>query len=65
MTGFIKNTQMQIADIPYQIELEFEYQLFHLTGSANLSNLLTSGLFMWDIQLMGVLIFRGHYMADV
>lgn len=53
MTGFIKNTQMQIDNIPYQIKLEFEYPLFHLTGSANLGNLLTSGLFMWDIQLTG------------
>lgn len=59
---------MQIDNIPYQIELEFEYPLFHLTGSANLGNLLTSGLFMWDIQLTGgggrALMFRGHYVAD-
>lgn len=54
-----------MANITYHIELEFEHQLFHLTGSANLGSLLTSGSFMWDVQLTGALIFRGHYMVDV
>lgn len=42
-----------------QTESEFECHLFHLSDFANLGNLLVSGLFVWDINVKGLLINGG------